>query len=448
MTQNLARPHGFESFAVEGTIPEGLRGTLYRAGPGLIERFGKPVHPFMADGAIHAVRFGVEVEGASRFVETEDFKREAEIGRPLTGPHAPLWRRALDILTGHIKSTGNTHLLPWQDELYALMEVSLPVSIDPNTLTTAEKPTNLGMIKTAFSAHPHRVSSLSTTFNFGARGKDIELFALPDRGPCKRFGTFSADKATLIHDFIVTEKHAIFFIDPTHLSVWRAALQVGDFSKWFSWDSSGNSTIVIIPLDEPERITRIDVPPFRVWHFVNAYEEGGNIVVDAIRHDDIGALSSPIDGGPEYTEPRLWRYQINLRTKQVEEHQLWNVACEFPRIHPADEGVRYDVAWVQTFDDDIGSQGFARFNLKTGTADRWHGPQDFSGSEPIFVPAPDNRDASGWVLQLMHSRQDGPTYLSVHDADRIQEGPVAKVWFPQALPPTFHGVFVPKKVRA
>ncbi len=60
--------HGFEPLRLEGQLPDDLRGTLYRAGPGLFERFGtKLAHPFEADGAVTAVRLGPSgALGASR----------------------------------------------------------------------------------------------------------------------------------------------------------------------------------------------------------------------------------------------------------------------------------------------------------------------------------------------------------------------------------------------
>jgi len=38
---NLAREHGFEEVEVEGALPPGLSGTLYRNGPGIMEQFGR-----------------------------------------------------------------------------------------------------------------------------------------------------------------------------------------------------------------------------------------------------------------------------------------------------------------------------------------------------------------------------------------------------------------------
>ena len=68
--------------ASKGTIPADLRGTLYRNGPGRLERGGHWVHhPFDGDGMVTALSF--EAGGVSlsnRFVRTEGWLAE-EIGR-------------------------------------------------------------------------------------------------------------------------------------------------------------------------------------------------------------------------------------------------------------------------------------------------------------------------------------------------------------------------------
>ena len=68
-----------------GAIPSELRGTLYRNGPGRLERGGQWVHhPFDGDGMVTAVRFGEEgARLSNRFVRTEGWLAEEKAGKPL-----------------------------------------------------------------------------------------------------------------------------------------------------------------------------------------------------------------------------------------------------------------------------------------------------------------------------------------------------------------------------
>src|SRR5690606_19037376 len=98
----------------------------------------------------------------------------------------------------------------------ALMEGGLPLEMDPETLDTLEE-TDLGVIPAAFSAHPHRVASLETTFNFGlryGRKMEIDLFALPDEGAARKLGTVEAPWQSMVHDFIATDRHLLFLLGP------------------------------------------------------------------------------------------------------------------------------------------------------------------------------------------------------------------------------------------
>ena len=62
--------------ATRGTIPAALQGTLYRNGPGRLERAGHWVHhPFDGDGMITALRFeGGGLGLTNRFVRTEGWQ--------------------------------------------------------------------------------------------------------------------------------------------------------------------------------------------------------------------------------------------------------------------------------------------------------------------------------------------------------------------------------------
>src|SRR4051794_2112062 len=68
---------------VEGEIPRELNGTLYRNGPGQKETFDVPLgHLFDGDAYLSAIRFeDGRISGLSRFVATEQRKREQASGR-------------------------------------------------------------------------------------------------------------------------------------------------------------------------------------------------------------------------------------------------------------------------------------------------------------------------------------------------------------------------------
>ena len=71
--------------ASSGSIPEALIGTLYRNGPGRLERGGQWVHhPFDGDGMVTAVKFDRQgVSLTNRFVRTEGWLAEEKANKVL-----------------------------------------------------------------------------------------------------------------------------------------------------------------------------------------------------------------------------------------------------------------------------------------------------------------------------------------------------------------------------
>ena len=117
LNHNLKQTHNFKILRTEGKIPKQLRGTLYRTGPGLIERFGNDIHPFLADGAITAIKLKEQPEGACSIVKTDKFMEEELAQKPLYDFNASFSRRLYNGLTRSVKNTGNTNILAWNEKI-------------------------------------------------------------------------------------------------------------------------------------------------------------------------------------------------------------------------------------------------------------------------------------------------------------------------------------------
>src|SRR5207248_2482238 len=183
------RPFGHAT--VEGRLPDDLRGTLYRNGPGLYESVGKRyAHPFGADGAVTALRLdGDGARAASKIHDTIGLAEERAAGKALYGLGVSWPRRVWNGLRGRDKNTANTNLMWWNGRLFALMEAGMPTELDPQTLATIGATDLDGVVASWFSAHPHRSARRRTTYNFGlevGRHMKLHLYALPDDGAARR----------------------------------------------------------------------------------------------------------------------------------------------------------------------------------------------------------------------------------------------------------------------
>ena len=161
-----------------------------------------------------------------------------------------------------------------------------PTRIDPETLHNPSESDLEGVVASTFSAHPHRIAARRARYNFGiSYGKEtaLDLYVLPDSGRARALGRIPLSHPVLLHNFIVSENHLIFFVSPLRLVTWRMMLALKPFTDNFKWSPSDGSEIIIVPIEHPKEPVRFRTGPFCQFHFAGAFEEGRDIVVDYVR---------------------------------------------------------------------------------------------------------------------------------------------------------------------
>ena len=452
LQQSVGRFHGWEPARVEGELPVGLAGTLIRTGPGLLERFGSRLsHTFEADGALTALRLSGDGEAvvSVRVVESPGYREEQAAGRALYGSAAPRWRRILNNVQGKAKHTGNTNVVHWQGRTFALMEGAGPIEVDHATLQTRDVVDFGGVVTGAFSAHPHRIESQRTLYNFGqvwGREARVRLYALPDEGPARALGQVEVPWNTMIHDFAITERYAVFCVCPAPFRRSKILTASKDFGSYFRWDDSQPSYLIVAPLDDPSAAKRIPIDARWVFHFSNAFERDGRLVVDWLEYPDFDVFAAlGVDGDFDGLEwSTLHRLVVDpVAGKLVSDEMLLDDAPEFPILPAARFGHPYTTAWYVMGKPGDGG-GIARFDVETGAFDAWRPGPGHHASEALFVPrAGASRDDEGWLISLVYDGFVRRSYYGVFDADRPSAGPLAKAWLDQPIPITFHGTFIP-----
>jgi all-trans-8'-apo-beta-carotenal 15,15'-oxygenase len=440
----------FGPTVIEGRLPDDLRGTLYRNGPGQFEQFGHPyAHPFEADGAVTAVRLDdLGARAGSRIHQTAGLLAEREAGRPLFGFGTSWLRRMSNGLRGRGKNTANTSIMSYRGRLLALMEAGKPTEVDPITLETLGETDLDGVITSWFSAHPHRVAKRKTTYNFGleyGRKTRIHCYALPDDAPAKHLGAVELDAGPMLHDFIATDDHLIFFVSPTRINLKTVLLGIGGFEEMFRWRPELGTEVIVVPIDDPSHPVRFHTDAFYQWHFSNAVSRANEIAVEYVHYpnfDSFYELGRPDLGGAQHEAlagARYHRATIDLSRKTLRTEQLLDDNCEFPKVHPRVEGTAHAHVWMTLGDLD----GLGRFDLATGALTAHRVPAHQRVTEPIFVPRAGATDeADGHVLSLCYDGHRDESFLAVYDGRRLGDGPTARVWLGYAVPITFHGIWV------
>lgn len=455
---DLPREHGFETLEIEGALPEELAGVLYRNGPALLGSHGKRYdHLFDGDGGITAVRFGGgRAEGAVRLVQTAGLAAERAAGRRLFGAYGTASAglpRPIPFL--RVKNAANTSVLLWGGRLFALWEGGRPTEVDPHTLRTYGQTDLGGTVLGTFSAHPHYVASRDASYNFGLRyGRDclLSIYELPRLGRAKRIKTLALAGPTMMHDFIATDRHLVFFAPPLRLNMLRAMLGLGSYASNLSWRPELGTEIIVVPIDDPDRTVRIEAPPFYQWHFANAYDRDGRVVVDFIHYRDFSTsqwLAEITQGAPSSMwGSTLMRAELDLTRATAALSPLWEHPVEFPRIDPRRCGRQHRFLWMVAHANAAASaQGPAdrivRFDTASGDV-RWaHRDPGEYASEPVFVPRPNaTAEDDGWALVKVYDSRSHRSAVVVLDG-RDPSRELGRAWFDHHIPLTFHGAFLP-----
>jgi all-trans-8'-apo-beta-carotenal 15,15'-oxygenase len=482
---------------VRGSLPPALVGTLYRNGPGRLERGGQWVHhPFDGDGMITAVRFGA---GAAllrnRFVRTQGWQAEEQAGRFVyrgvfgtQKPGGPL-ANAFDL---RLKNIANTHVVRLGDQLLALWEAAEPHALDPDTLETRGLSRLDGLLKPgeAFSAHPrfdpgHHGDPRMVTFGVKAGPKStirlMEFAVADDPAAGVKAGQLLAERRdsfagfAFLHDFAITPNWAVFLQNAVAFNPLPFVLGQKGAAQCLASKPGQAGQFWLIPrpgVAAPDgtdpAVTPIQVPAPEgfVFHHLNAFETtalnggGHELVVESIVYADFPSIGPETDfrqiDFDSIPEGKLMRCRIDLELarrepqRAVRQEWLEERCCEFACVNPGRQGLEARYAWMAVAERERGNdplQAIEKLDLRTGERRVWSAAPRGFVSEPLMVPHPDaatdplGAEDRGWVLCLVWNGASCASELVILNADDLSEQAVLEL--PLAIPYGLHGSWVP-----
>ncbi|WP_240625292.1 carotenoid oxygenase family protein [Halonotius pteroides] len=444
---------------VEGTIPAWLSGTLIRNGPGRF-RVGEQRVNHWFDGLAMLRRYSFD-DGAVRYTNRflrSDAYADAEAGR-LTGQFGTDtrgWRRVLDTLRSfglpEPTDNANVHVARIDNEYVALTEAPRRVAFAPDTLATRDEFTfDDDLTEHITAAHlvddPHHEELIGFATQFGIQPQ-YHIYRVP-RGSRRRelITSIDARGPAYIHDCSVTDRHVLLVESPLTLSVLRA---MNPFSEgaidMLGWEPDRPTRLLVVDRESGELVAEPTFEATFCFHHVNAFRDGGEIVLDLIEFPDgdiVGALSMAeldSDGFPDVPDGRLMRYRIDPTTADLDRTRLYAGGMELPRVPRAAVGRRHRYAYGQATDRD-GATGLVKVDCETGTAQEWWEESVYL-EEPIPIqrPGSDAVDDGVVVATALDATQE-QTSLLVFDAETLTLQ--ARVALPHVEPFGFHGRFFP-----
>lgn len=443
---------------VQGRWPAALQGTLYRVGPARRELGGVAMnHWFDGDGMLQAFRFADgKVSHNGALMATPKLKAEEAAGRLLysgfgsTLPNPP---PTSSTVTGpDTLNPANINLLhlPATKELFALWEAGSALAVDPDTLQAKGfkvwSPETQGA---AFSAHP-RTAPDGTVWSFGyvpGSGR-LLVYEIAPNGQLRRQHVMAAPQAEMVHDFAITQRHLVFLLQPLQFKGQPGA---GNLLERYRWDDK--APLIVLLVDQADfKVQRFELPATGVFHLANAWEDGGTVQVRFVAQPDIlGAMQQmDVARGRSNTATRATQWThitLNPTTGQARMEHTGLTKVEFPRIHPARNGLPTRFATLLERSPGMNPQvdGFdSVLTLQDDKPLRYRYGDGWIAEEHVYIPtSPGVPEGRGWVLGTAYHWPSERTALSVFDAQAVNAGPVARVTLPYGLPLGLHGQFIP-----
>lgn len=447
-----------EPEVVEGAIPDDLDGMYLRNTENPLHPALTHYHPFDGDGMLHLIEFrDGRAAYRNRFVRTDGLAAE-------TAAQQSLWAGFIETpdvavgeggwgIRGHMKDASSTDVVVHRGEaLSSFYWCGDLYRIDLSTGDTLGKETWGGAIPDwGVSAHtkvdPHTGNLLFFSFSkefphlrYGEvdpAGEVVALVDVPLPGP------------RLPHDMAFTEHYAILNDLPLY---WRPdLLEAGAHIPVFDRDTPSRFAIVPRPGVGGE-IRWFEADPTYVLHWVNAYEDGDEIVLDGFFQgcplpSTKGATSfedAVFRGiGLDLLEARLHRWRFDLTTGRTTEEDLSDRVTEFGMFNPglATRPHRYVYAATGVpgrfcFD------GLVKHDLATGAESHLPFGAGVFGSETVMVPhAGATAEDDGYLVTFTIDVNADASHCVVLDAADPTAGPVAKVRLPERISSGTHATW-------
>ncbi len=457
---------------VEGEIPPEVEGAFFRAVP---DNAHAPMFDddiaLNHDGMI--ARFSFDkgaVDFDIRYVETERYLAEKQARRALFGRYRNPFTDDPSV-EGVDRTVANTTPVWHAGRLFMTKEDGRGYEVNPHTLVTAGKWDYEGKLKSqTFTAHPRIDPETGEMFFFGYEAGGLcdpnVAYCIADRdGNLAKEQWFEQPYLSTIHDFVITEKYAIFPIFPTLADLER----IKSGGAHWAHHQDKPSWIGIMPRHgDVSEMKWIEGPVgVSCFHEVNGYDDGDLVHLDLCL-TDTNAFSFMREAGGIQREQQdikgavtRWTLDMSKDQPTLETREI-GPPGDLCRVADADQGRPYNRCWILSMNPQGGPpmpggpvganfNALLRFEPGNGRVTLMGVPPGAAISEPAHVPSSEPGHG-GWIMSVVDvpvnpdpSQQVPGEYLSelwIMEADNVEAGPIARVKTGLPLRSQVHGTWV------
>ena len=444
---------------IAGEIPAALSGVYLRNTENPLHDAIGRYHPFDGDGMLHSIVFdNGRVQYRNRFIRTEGLQAEADAGRALWAglmerpekSERPGWGAR----TG-LKDASSTDVVVHNGRaLTSFYQCGDLYETNPVTLAPLGKAAWTNDITPGWGVSAHTKMDETTGellfFNYSKEAPYMHYGVVDPSGVLAHYIPVELPGPRLPHDMAFTERFAILnnlplFWDPDALA--KGAHAVRFFPKL-------PSRFAVLPRrGAPDDVRWFDAKPTYVLHWINAFEDGDEVVLDGYRQDPSRGAHIKL---PDALKPfsmldlqsvgaHAYRWRFNMRTGATTEGPLSDGISEFGMINQQYAGRPYRYTWEMTakpgwflFD------GLHRLDVQTGARDSYQFPDGVYASESPMAPLdPGDGESAGCVVTFTTDMNADASECLVFAADDVSGGPIARIKLPQRICAGTHACWAP-----
>jgi carotenoid cleavage dioxygenase-like enzyme len=275
-------------------------------------------------------------------------------------------------------------------------------------------------------------SKIAPHMHFGvvsAEGRLIRYVPVPTPGP------------RLPHDMAFTENYAILNDLPVF---WDSRLLERNIHA-VRLHEGLPSRFALVPRRDDGAARWFEAAPTYVLHWLNAYEEGEEVILDGYFQEDPTPQPNP-DAPPGFEHrmayldehsfrSKLHRWRFNMKDGTTREERLSDRVMEFGMINSRFAGRKYRYAYSTTSKPGwFLFNGFVKTDLETGATTEFMLPDGVYASEAPFAPRVGGADEDdGYLVSFLIDERSGASECVLLDAQRIEDGPVCRIRLPHKL---------------
>ncbi len=435
---------------VSGELPDDLAGVYIRNTENPIHEAIGRYHPFDGDGMLHSIAFADgRTEYRNRFIRTDGFAAELAEGGPLWAGLRERPEKSLREGWGartRLKDSSSTDVVVHggiaATSFYQCGDV---YELDARTLEPLGKAGWVDELTPGWGVSAHTKVDEATGellfFNYSKHAPYMHYGVVDRKRQLVHQIPIDLPGPRLPHDMAFTTNYAVLndlplFWDPQ-------ALESGAHVVRF-FPELGSRFGIVPRRGQADEVVWFQAEPTYVLHWINAYEQGDEIVLDGYAQDPRRSVRTP--NLPDSLTPfamldinaigaHAYRWRFNLKTGAVKEGPLEDDISEFGMINPSYAGKPYRYTWAMTakpgwflFD------GLIRLDVETGERQDYRFPEGVYASESPMAPRLGSQaEDDGYVVSFTTDMNNDSSACLVFAAEDISAGPIASLSLPQRI---------------